>query len=134
MTLLEIMIVIFIIGLVGSVITVNMRSSLEEGKAFRSLQGSKQIYEVLSLEMARYDLNPAAVAQDPALVLKKSGLIKNISKMLTDGWGEKYEINVVNDEIKVTSQKLISHMKTKGKSDTAISNELPWMIIPQNNI
>ena len=130
MTLLEIMIVIFIIGLVGSVITVNMRSSLEEGKSFRSQQGSKQIFEVLCLEMARHDISAETAAKDYSKILKDSGLIKNVPKMLHDGWGESYIISHNNDEVFVTSKKLIAYMKSKGKSQTAINNELPWMDDP----
>ena len=53
MTLLEIMIVIFIIGIIGSVIGYNMKGSLEEGKAFKSKEGSRQVYEILTLEVAK---------------------------------------------------------------------------------
>ena len=53
MTLLEIMIVIFIIGIIGSVIGYNMKGSLEEGKAFKTQEGIKQLYEIFHLEMAK---------------------------------------------------------------------------------
>ena len=50
MTLLEIMIVIFIIGIIGSVIGYNMRGSLDNGKAFKTKEGSRKLYEIIQLE------------------------------------------------------------------------------------
>ena len=53
LTLLEIMIVIFLIGLIGSVIGYNVKGSLDEGRAFRSEQGACQIRDILLLEVAK---------------------------------------------------------------------------------
>ncbi len=53
MTLLEIMIVIVLIGLIGSVIGFNMKGSLDEGRAFKTRQAQEQIQDILMLEVAR---------------------------------------------------------------------------------
>ncbi len=53
MTLLEIMIVIFIIGIISSVIGYNMKGSLEKAKAFKTTEGIKKITEIFELELAQ---------------------------------------------------------------------------------
>jgi len=86
-TLLEIMIVIFLIGLIGSVIGYNVKGSLEEGKAFRSEQGIAKIKDILEMEMA----NGASVDQiieNPGFYLKNSGLVADSNKLLKDGWNQ----------------------------------------------
>ena len=112
-TLLEIMIVIFLIGLIGSVIGYNVKGSLESGKAFKSEHGAAQIRDILLLEASSgTDLNK--LVSEPKKYLDRSGLCKDSSKMLKDGWGKEYVIKVVNDDISVTSDALESYNKKKG--------------------
>ena len=42
MTLLEVMIVIFIIGIIGSIVGYNMKGSMEKARAFKRVRGSKK--------------------------------------------------------------------------------------------
>ncbi len=91
-TLLEIMIVIFLIGLIGSVIGFNVKGSLEEGKAFKTTQGIQQIQEILLLEMEK-GASLEQILQSPAYYLKKSGLCKDANKLMKDGWGVRYTIS-----------------------------------------
>ena len=51
-TLLEIMIVIFLIGIIGSVIGYNMKGSIDKGKVFRTQESIKQVHDILLLEIA----------------------------------------------------------------------------------
>ena len=113
-TLLEIMIVIFLIGLIGSVIGYNVKGSLEEGKAFKTEQGALQIQDILSLEAS--DGTPLEEIIDrPAYYLKRSGLCKNYDKLLKDGWGKPYELSLTYNKtaIKITSVALAAHKKKK---------------------
>lgn len=114
MTLLEIMIVIFLIGLIGSVIGYNVKGSLEEGKAFKTEQGAMQIQDILSLEASDGTPLEEIVAR-PAYYLKRSGLCKDYNKLLKDGWGKPYEItsNQKGTKIKVVSAALIAHKRKK---------------------
>lgn len=117
LTLLEIMIVIFLIGLIGSVIGYNVKGSLDEGRAFRSEQGACQIRDILLLEVAKgYPLDQ--VLQDKEKFLNSSGLVKDVKKLLKDGWGDSYEIvgNRYGTDIIVRSSKLKAYKdKKKGK-------------------
>jgi type II secretory pathway pseudopilin PulG len=91
LTLLEIMIVIFLIGLIGSVIGYNVKGSLDEGKAFRTEQGAAQIRDILLLEVAKGTPIDVVIQKKEAF-LSASGLVKDVKKILNDGWGEPYEI------------------------------------------
>ncbi|MDN3504467.1 MAG: prepilin-type N-terminal cleavage/methylation domain-containing protein [Rhabdochlamydiaceae bacterium] len=130
LTLLEVMVVIFIIGIIGAVIGVNMKGSLNEGKAFKSEKGSKQVYEILSLELAKYPEKVADIIANPMEAIKNSGLPQNAKKLLEDGWGERYFININEDtgDIFVTSKKYIQYlMNKKHKKKKEIEKDYPWM-------
>ena len=114
LTLLEIMIVIFLIGLIGSVIGYNVKGSLDEGKAFRSEQGASQIKDILLLEVAKgYDIN--TVISQKETFLSESGLVKDVKKILKDGWGEPYiiEISKTGTDILVKSNRLSAYRLKK---------------------
>lgn len=92
MTLLEIMIVIFIIGIISSVIGYNMKGSLEKAKAFKTKEGIKKIKEIFELELAQGAANLEDIVKHPDQVLKNSGLVSHPKDMLKDGWGVAYTI------------------------------------------
>lgn len=104
-TLMEIMIVIFLIGLIGGVIAYNMKGSLDEGRYFQSQQAIRQVQEVLELEIAR-GATVKAVSDNPGFYIKRSGIIKNLDKVMKDGWGNEFEITVTDDgKVEVMSDK-----------------------------
>lgn len=110
-TLLEIMIVIFLIALVGGVVGYNMKGSLEKGKAFRTEEAQRQIRDVLLMMASEKDKDLKTVAEDPSKYLKLSGLVKDEKKLLRDGWGNDFEINVSKggDDLVVYSDQLIRY-------------------------
>lgn len=115
-TLLEIMIVICLIGLIGGVISYNMKGSLEEGKAFRTEQAQEQLHDVLMLEVAKGN-DLAAVVADPVSFLKHSGLVKNPKKLVVDGWGQPFDIRANGDEIVIKS---LAHRKYQDRKERQI--------------
>lgn len=105
-TLLEIMIVIFLIGLIGSVIGYNVKGSMEEGKAFKSEQAAAQIKDILHLQSSSGD-DLEVIVNNPEYYLKASGLCKDPKKLLKDGWGTPFAISLTNHgEVKVSSDNL----------------------------
>ena len=105
MTLLEIMIVIFLIGLIGSVIGYNMKGSLDKGKMFKTEKGAEQIRDILMLEVAQ-GASPEVVVKEHARILRDSGLFKDVDKILKDGWNQPYDIGLDDDgEIYVRSSR-----------------------------
>lgn len=113
-TLLEIMIVILLIGLIGSVIGYNMKGSLDEGRAFKTRQGITQITDILELEMAKTGVTAQEIVKNPEKHLRESGLVKNATKLLTDGWGVAYKIELDTDnQISITSEALNKYNNKK---------------------
>lgn len=135
MTLLEIMIVIFIIGIIGSVIGYNMKGSLEEGKAFKSEQGSKQVYDILTLEIAKGGKIDDIVA-NPEKYLQLSGFAKNPKKLLQDGWGKDYLIaRNGEDDLFVVSDTYLKYKNKKSPIDfDDLKETLPWMAVEDRNV
>ncbi len=113
-TLLEIMIVIFLIGLIGSVVGYNVKGSLDEGRAFRTEQGAAQIKDILLLEVAK-GTPIATVVEKKEVFLQSSGLVKDAKKLLKDGWGEPYVIKSIrhDTDISVVSERLKTYKKHK---------------------
>ncbi|MBY0529821.1 MAG: type II secretion system GspH family protein [Rhabdochlamydiaceae bacterium] len=96
LTLIEIMIVIVLIGLIGSVIGYNMKGSLEEGRAFKTEKAIDQIHDILMLEVAKGDATIDEVVSNPDGFLAKSNLVKDPSKLLKDGWGKRFQIKSID--------------------------------------
>ena len=119
MTLLEIMIVIFLIGLIGSVIGYNVKGSLESGKAFKSEHGAAQIRDILLLE-ASNGTDIALIVKNKKEYLENSGLCKDVEKMLKDGWGKDYTITENKGDIDVISPGLETYKKKKKPSSEEI--------------
>ena len=126
-TLLEIMIVIFIIGIIGSVIGYNMKGSMDEGRAYRSEHGSKQVHDLLTLKIAE-GYNIEEVLGDAPTFLKQTGFVSNPTKLLKDGWNQNYEIRRINeDEFIVYSPKWHHFLHDKKKvGDDRLIEDYPW--------
>jgi hypothetical protein len=129
LTLIEIMVVLFIITIVTSVIGVNMKGTMKEGKAFKSEKGSKQVYDILSLEIAKDPDLIGTLLENPEAILKNSGIVSDAKKILQDGWGDPFimKISEQDGELKVTSKKWISHMKEKGLNKEKMIEQYPWI-------
>ncbi len=84
------MIVIFLIGLIGSVIGYNVKGS-KEGKAFRSEQGIAKLKDILQMEIAS-GVSTEDIVDNPKY-LKRTGLVTDANKLLKDGWGQPYLIS-----------------------------------------
>jgi len=94
MTLLEMMIVIFLIGTILSVIAYNMKGSLDKGKAFKTEQAISQIKDILELEAANGKRPDTYDPENVKRILKESGLVKNPDKLMEDGWGQPFQIEM----------------------------------------
>lgn len=102
---MEIMIVIFLIGLIGSVIGYNMKGSIDEGRYFKSEQVAAQVREILLLEIAKgADID--LVVEKPEHYVKRTGLTKEAKKIMLDGWDQKVKVSKKGDfDIEVISEK-----------------------------
>ena len=78
LTLLEVMIVIFIIGIIGSVIGYNMRGSLNEGKAFKTKEAMSKLYEISQLTLI--EKGPPSI--EPEKIEDNRGFLRNLYHVL----------------------------------------------------
>lgn len=114
-TLIEIMIVMFLIALIIGVIAYNYRGSLDEGKAFKTKVAIEKLTTILNLKVAEQpemqdSITSPQVWQD---VIKNSPLVSNASALLKDGWGGDFNVTVGSDgNIKVSSQKYDEYVRT----------------------
>lgn len=127
-TLLEIMIVILLIGLIGGVVSYNLKGTLEKGKAFASDEGARKLEDILNLEIQQGTKTALEIARDKSddrATVKEcvlnSGLIskQQVAKFLKDGWGEFFTIRKVarENQVVVLSHKLAEYYKTHPKKD-----------------
>lgn len=90
-TLIEIMIVIFLIGLIGGALAFNLKGSLDEGKVFKTKQGIDQIHNILMLEVAQ-GLSVEDAVRGWKEIVHKSPLAGKPESLMQDGWGEEYRV------------------------------------------
>lgn len=110
-TLIEMMIVMFLIALITGVIAYNYRGSLDEGKAFKTKAGIEKLETILNLEASR---NPDLYENLDRWqeFIKASPLVSNVQSLTTDGWGAPYRVEVENGKIVVRSDNYDNYVKT----------------------
>lgn len=109
-TLLEVMIVVLLIGLIGGVLSYNLKGTMDRGKKFRTEQGIARLQEILELEIERRgDIDVAQLAglankEYVKNIVVNSGFIppNKIDEFLLDGWKMPYNITVTNQVIHVS--------------------------------
>lgn len=124
LTLLEVMIVIFLITLITGVIGYNMKGSLDKGKAFRSEQAISQLHDMLLLGLSE-GKKIDDIISNPKVVLQDLGLARDPDGLLKDGWNENFKItaNRSKNDFKITSRNLDNYNSKKlGRGNAAIED------------
>jgi general secretion pathway protein G len=115
-TLVEMMIVMFLIAMITGVIAYNYTGSLEEGKAFKTKAGIEKIHTVLDLYLATNPGERENIATNWKAIVANSQLVKNPNELIKDGWGEEYEVGTDSqNEIEIKSRKYEAYLAAKGK-------------------
>lgn len=114
-TLLEIMIVIFLIGIIGSVVGYNMKGSLEKGKVFRTQQAMEQIEDAITLQLASGKTSKKEIETNLIKVLRDVGIFKKPDDLAKDGWGCEFKVTVdeATGQIYIFSAKYDEYLKNK---------------------
>ncbi len=110
-TLIEIMIVMFLISMILGVLAYNYQGALNDGRAFETRANIEKIGTILSLKIAN---DPSAIDELEARwkdYVRASPLVNNPDKMTRDGWGNEFKVSVEQTEdgqqrITVRSQSL----------------------------
>lgn len=125
-SLLEILIVIFLIGIISSVVAFNLRGSLDQGKVFQTKQMKEQLEEVFTLALMQDpNATPEKITKNPKKYLENSPLIKDPSKAILDGWKKPFTYSITDDGgIEVHSANLEKHeQKNKKKKSQSRSEQ-----------
>jgi len=112
LTLLEIIIVIFLITLITGAIGYNMKGALDKGRSFRTQQGKEQLSNLLLICLEEGE-NADEIAKNPVKFLRKYDLAKNPDKLIQDGWGQPFQITVYKNKksFKVVSNNYNNYQK-----------------------
>lgn len=118
LSLLEIIIVIFLITLITGAIGYSMKGTLDKGRVFRTEQAIEQLRDLFLMCLAEGESGDDII-RDPEGMIKKYGLAKNSKKIIEDGWGKKFDIGLTKgkNDFKISSENLKNY-----KSKTKISS------------
>lgn len=123
-TLVEMMIVMFLIAMITGVIAYNYTGSLEEGKAFKTKAGIDKIQTVLDLHLATNPEDRDHIDTQWIRIVEASQLVKNPKELIKDGWGVDYQVGRGQDgEIEIKSEKYAQYQASKGKGSLFNSNK-----------
>lgn len=110
-TLIEMMIVMFLIALITGVIAFNYRGALEEGKAFKTKTGIEKLETILSLKIAETPNAADDMETRWRDYVADSPLVQNPKTIIKDGWGQEYKVSMENGRVVVTSEKYETYKK-----------------------
>lgn len=112
-TLIEMMVVMFLIALIAGALAINLQGSMDEGKVFKTKAGIEKLEAILSLEIAKYPQAGNQIGSNWKSIAMASPMAKDTS-ILTDGWGEDYQVstNPETGGVYVYSKKLEEHQRS----------------------
>ena len=123
-TLVEMMIVMFLIAMITGVIAYNYTGSLEEGKAFKTKAGMEKIQTVLDLYLATHPEDRDHIETKWRDIVENSQLVKNSKELINDGWGIEYQVTQgQNHDIEIKSDKYNQYQASKGKGSLFNKNQ-----------
>lgn len=122
-TLIEIMIVMFLIALITGVIAYNYTGTLEEGKAFKTKTGMERLETILSLEAADNPDLLDDIEGNWKEAVRRSPLVKSAKDLSTDGWGGEYEVTTEDGQIMIRSERFEEYLKANPGSKFRIDKE-----------
>ena len=109
--LLEIMIVILLIGVIGGVLSYNLKGTLDRGKTFRTEEGAKRLADILNIQVELgvtkieelFGTNKIISSADAAVktCVQKSQFIpaSELEAFLQDGWKKPYNISLETGDV-----------------------------------
>ncbi|MBM3184624.1 MAG: hypothetical protein FJZ64_04900 [Chlamydiae bacterium] len=121
LTLLEVIIVIFLITLITGAIGYNMKGALDRGRAFRTEQAKAELHDLLLICLEE-GIKGEELVKNPKTFLKQFNLAKNSDKIVQDGWGDDFTIryNANKNDFAISST---SYDKYKKKLNQPVSSD-----------
>ncbi len=113
-TLMEIIIVIALIAIIMSVIVLNYQGSLEKGKAFKTKTAMERVETILNLRVAEDPKSIENIDSSWDKYIIESPLIKNPNDFINDAWGKRFDVEVKDGVIRVSSTNYEDYEKKAG--------------------
>ena len=111
-TLVEMMVVIFIIGLIISVVGFNYRGGLEKGKAFKTETSIDKVETILNLRVAENPVLLDNIERNWPEIIKNDPITKDPEALIKDGWGTQLQVQQSDQHgIRVWSDNLDNYKK-----------------------
>lgn len=111
-TLIEMMIVMFLIALISGVVAYNYRGTLDEGKAFKTAADIQNLENILNLRAANDEDALESMPSEWKRYVQQSPLVQNAKSIMKDGWGNDYQVRVDGGEVIVESPKFTEYKRT----------------------
>lgn len=114
-TLIEMMIVMFLIALIIGVLAFNYQGTLEKGKAFKTEVGIEKLETILNLRLAEEPSLADNIESQWVEVVRRSSLVKNPDDLVKDGWGVPYRISVDRETgaVRISSERYDQYKRGK---------------------
>jgi type II secretory pathway pseudopilin PulG len=109
-TLVEMMIVMFLIAMIIGVVAYNYQGSLDEGKAFKTKTSMEKLQTILLIRLAEDStINIDSYWKD---IVKQSPLVQNANTLMKDGWGQEFVVRGTPEGgVSITSEKFEQYKK-----------------------
>lgn len=121
LTLIEMMIVMFIIALITGGLAYRYVGSLDESRAFKTKVAIDRVSGILNLKAADDPSFIERARSEWQEVIGTSPLVANPKDLIKDGWGQTFQVDVIdNDTIVVNSRKYDDYIRAN--KNTMFSN------------
>lgn len=134
LTLVEMMVVMSLIAIIGAAVAYNVRGSLEKGRYFRSIEGVKQVENILYMHMAETGESLSSTLSKWKKVIARSPLVRSPEQATKDGWGHDYKLKRIlspggaRETLEVTSEGImryeVLHFSEQGEGSGGAKGQL----------
>lgn len=115
-TLIEMMIVMFLIAMIIGVVAYNYQGSLEEGKAFKTRTAIQKLETILTIAVSENPNRIEDLESQWKAYVQGSPLVSNAKDLIIDGWGEEYDVKVIDGKVEVHSRKFDEYQRANPAS------------------
>lgn len=115
-TLIEMMIVMFLIAMIIGVVAYNYQGSLEEGKAFKTRTAMEKLETILTIAVSENPSRLDDIESQWKAYVSGSPLVSNPKDLIRDGWGQEYQVRVIDGKVEVSSPRFEDYKRANPAS------------------
>lgn len=122
-TLIEMLIVMFLISMIIGVVAYNYQGTLEEGKAFKTKTAKEKLTTILTVMIAKDPTLEDDLESQWKGLVRKSPLVHNPNDLIKDGWGQEFDVSIEDGRVYIESQKYHEYLNKNPQSSFAEEKE-----------